>query len=74
MINEGKKSGDPLANLIHDMNFEKNQITVLLEDPDIEDTEEMVSVNLDIYETAFMNAKMYYDNKKKNAVKEQKNI
>ena len=74
MINEGKKSGDPLANLIHDMNFEKNQITVLLEDPDIEDTEEMVSVNLDIYENAYMNAKMYYDSKKKNAIKEQKNL
>lgn len=45
-----------------------------MEDPDIEDTEEMVSVNLDIYENAFMNAKMYYDSKKKNAIKEQKNL
>ena len=47
MINEGKKSGDPLANLIHEMSFEKDQITVLLEDPENDDTAEMIPVNID---------------------------
>jgi len=32
MINDSKKQGDPLANLIHKMEFERNTITVLLSD------------------------------------------
>ena len=39
MIKEEKKAGNPLANLIHKMNFEKNSVTLLLDavnedDPD----------------------------------------
>jgi hypothetical protein len=48
MINEAKKEGDPLANLIHEMSFEKDSITVLLEDGDEEDTEEMVDVEVEL--------------------------
>lgn len=33
MINESKEQGDPLANLVEDMDFDKNRITILLEDP-----------------------------------------
>jgi hypothetical protein len=33
MVSESKKNGDPLANLIHDLNIMKRQITILLGDP-----------------------------------------
>ena len=33
-INESKKMGDPLANLIHHMDLQKNLITILLNDED----------------------------------------
>jgi hypothetical protein len=36
MINESKKEGDPLANLIHDMDFMHSKITVLLGDEDVD--------------------------------------
>lgn len=34
MVNEAKENGDPLANIIEDMDFDKNRVTILLEDPD----------------------------------------
>ena len=30
MISESKKNGDPLANLIYEINFEKNSVSILL--------------------------------------------
>jgi len=33
MINDSKKNGDPLANIIYDMALDKNEITLLLGDP-----------------------------------------
>lgn len=49
MINEGKENGDPLANLIHDMDFERNKITILLSDPNGDQLDEMIPVEIDIY-------------------------
>lgn len=64
MINEGKESGDPMAELIHEMDFENNRITILLEDPEEDAEEDMVPVEVDIYLNAYANAKQYYTNKK----------
>lgn len=33
MVLESKKNGDPLANMIHELNINKRQVTVLLGDP-----------------------------------------
>lgn len=33
MIGESRKNGDPLANMIHELNIYKRQVTVLLGDP-----------------------------------------
>ncbi len=74
MVNEAKKIGDPLANLIHSMNFEKNQISILLEDIDEEDTEEMVPVEIDITLSTYQNVQNYYENKKKFLTKEKKTV
>ena len=32
MLNESRKQGDALANLIHEINFEKNQVIILVEE------------------------------------------
>ncbi|KRX01107.1 hypothetical protein PPERSA_08208 [Pseudocohnilembus persalinus] len=72
MVNEGKENGDPLANIIEDMDFDRNRVTVLLEDPDEDAQEDMVVVDIDVYENAYTNAKQYYQNKKANFRKELK--
>jgi len=51
MINESKKDGDPLANMIHEMDFKKNKITILLGDET--STEDMISVDLDLNLSAY---------------------
>ena len=33
MLEESKKSGDPLANMVHSVNLEKGAIEILLGDP-----------------------------------------
>ncbi len=33
MIADSKKNGDPLANMIHELNILKRQVTILLGDP-----------------------------------------
>ncbi len=48
MINESKKNGDPLANMIYDFDFRNNEISVLLNMPDDDEMEEMTSVDIDI--------------------------
>lgn len=45
MLQEAKKSGDPLANMIHSMNFQKGTVELLLGDPaDEEQLAEMLAV------------------------------
>lgn len=36
MVLESKKNGDPLANMIHELNINKRQVSVLLGDPSAE--------------------------------------
>jgi len=73
MINESKKTGDPYANMIHQMNLESNQVTVLLGDHEkASETSEMTPVEINISTSAFSNYQSYYDQKKKHVVKELK--
>ena len=56
MINEAKKEGDPMANLINEMNFKANKISVWLGD---DASDEMISVELDIKLSAYQNQRKY---------------
>ena len=51
MISESKKEGDPLANMIHDMDVKNNKITILLGDE--ESTDELIPVDLDLRLSAY---------------------
>lgn len=67
MILESKKNGDPLANMIHELNIGKRQVTVLLGDPSSEEQHfELLPVEINIDYNAFTNATLYYESKKKN--------
>ena len=37
MVSESKKNGDPLANMIHELNIHKREVTVLLDDTTAEE-------------------------------------
>ena len=74
MINDSRKSGDPLANMIHSMNWEHDEVTILLGDPLKELDEEMIPVNINFTISAFQNADEYYSHRKKNFAKEKKTI
>ena len=75
MINESKKSGDMLANMIYQTEWEQNEVVVLLNDPEHEDLEaDLTPVQINFTISAFQNAKLYYENKKKHFVKEKKTI
>lgn len=69
-INESKKDGDPLANMIHEMNFINNKISVLLGDET--STDDLTEVELDLKLSAYQNQRKYYENKKKFGQKEKK--
>lgn len=73
MINEGKKNGDMIANLIHGLDFESNEVSILLGDP-TDPLEDLIPVAVDIMQSAHVNARNYYENKKKNIVKEKKTL
>lgn len=47
MINEGKKNGDMIANLIHGLDFESNEVSILLGDP-TDPLEDLIPVSVDI--------------------------
>lgn len=75
MINESKKEGNPFANMIHRTEWEQNEIVILLSDPENEDMEaDLTPVQINFTISAFQNAKLYYENKKKHFVKEKKTI
>ncbi|EGR31934.1 hypothetical protein IMG5_099620 [Ichthyophthirius multifiliis] len=73
MINEGKKQGDPLANLIHQIDFENNEVSIYLGFID-DQMSELIPVSVDIYQSAHQNARNYYENKRKNVLKEKKTL
>jgi predicted ribosome quality control (RQC) complex YloA/Tae2 family protein len=69
MIVEEKHRGNPYAKIVKKLKLEKNKVEVVLEDPD---TEEKVTLDLDVTKNAFQNARDYYDNKRASAIKENK--
>ena len=67
MVFESKKKGDPLANMIHELNILKRQVTILLGDPSSKEQHcDLLPVEINIDYNAFTNATMYYESKKKN--------
>lgn len=86
MVKEEKKAGNPLANLIFKINFEKNSVALLLdaanEDEDAENEfsidekftnfDPVVKVDVDLHISAQMNIKKYFEIKKKSYEKELK--
>jgi len=80
-IKAERKQGNPLANLIYDINFEKNQCSLLLDAVD-EDEETsiiddkflnnenpVIKVDVDLSITANLNVRKFYEIKKKTDVK-----
>lgn len=75
MINESKKTGDFLANMIFKTDWELNEVVILLSDPENEDLESpLTPVSINFTVSAYQNAKLYYENKKKHHVKEKKTL
>lgn len=80
MFKEEKKNGNPLANLIQKINFEKNQVVLLLdavnEDDDLDEKftnfDPVMKVDVDLNISAQMNIKKYFEIKKKSYEKEVK--
>lgn len=86
MVKEEKKAGNPLANLIQKINFEKNYVTLLLDACNEEDInndqfaldekftnfDPVVRVDIDLHISAQMNIKKYFEIKKKSYEKELK--
>ncbi len=78
MIKEEKKAGNPLANLIHKLNLEKNQVTLLLDAANDDDNDvfanfdPVVRIDIDLHISAQMNIRKYFEIKKKSYEKEQK--
>lgn len=85
MVKEEKKQGNPLAELIYKMNFEKGQVTLILDacnedqinesfidTEKFENFEPVVRVDVDLNLSAQMNIKKYFEIKKKSYEKELK--
>ena len=83
MIKEEKRSGNPLANLIHGLNLEKQQATLIfntaeMENDDINeftaDLEEniILKIEIDLTLSAQSNIKKYFEIKKKTQDKEER--
>lgn len=85
MVKEEKKAGNPLANLIQKINFEKNSVTLLLDavnedegqtdfsvDEKFTNFDPVVRVEVDLHISAQMNIKKYFEIKKKSYEKEVK--
>jgi len=72
-INMAKKNGDPLANIIHDINLQKNKCELLLGDEEnIEETMTLIEIDLD--KNPYENAATYYNQRAKAIEKESKTI
>lgn len=86
MVKEEKKAGNPLADLIYKMNFEKNYVTLMLDACNEEDADSnefsidekftnfdpVVRVDVDLHISAQMNIRKYFEIKKKSYEKEVK--
>jgi hypothetical protein len=67
MIAESRKSGDPLANMIHILSPAKRQLTVLLSDSAADEPAlcPLTPVELHVDYNAYTNATLYYESRKK---------
>ncbi|KAL2651385.1 hypothetical protein R1flu_019513 [Riccia fluitans] len=79
MIKEEKKAGNPVAGLIHSLQLETNQITLLLsnnlDDMDEEEkTRPVDKVEVDLSLSAHANARRWFEMKKKHATKQEKTL
>ncbi|KAI8580214.1 hypothetical protein K450DRAFT_238706 [Umbelopsis ramanniana AG] len=90
LVKDEQKRGNPIALMIDSLKLETNQVSLRLSDPDYESSEEDSSdeddekvekerkepskVDVDIYLTAFANARKYYDQKRATAAKHEKTI
>ncbi|KAG6543609.1 hypothetical protein Mapa_014972 [Marchantia paleacea] len=79
MIKEEKKAGNPVAGVIHNLQLETNQITLLLSNNlDYMDEEEKTrpvdKVEVDLSLSAHANARRWFEMKKKHATKQEKTL
>lgn len=72
MIAESRKTGDPLANMIHSLTPVKRIVTVLLSDTEADEPDlcPLTPVELHADYNAYTNATLYYESKKKQQQKE----
>lgn len=68
-VSESKRAGDPLANLIHSLDFSKNTVSVLLQEKNGDQFAAMEVVQINYCLSAYANIKDYYDDKKRMAAK-----
>ncbi|CAD8050635.1 unnamed protein product [Paramecium primaurelia] len=71
MINDSKKEGNPLSNMIGGMNLKQNKVIILLGNKE-DEYSDLVQIEIDITQSAYQNARKYYESKKKNRDKEIK--
>lgn len=77
LVKMEQKNGNPVANLIHSLDFKKKSVTMILEegDEDENDGQSLAKlVEIDISMSALANARELYTRKKKSAQKESKTI
>ncbi|RDD37814.1 Nuclear export mediator factor NEMF-like protein [Trichoplax sp. H2] len=85
ILKEAQSRDDPVACCIKRLKLETNQITILLQDPYMEDSaeenedeeeerSESILVDIDLNLSAYANAKSYFDQRRYAAKKEQKTI
>ncbi|KAH7291813.1 hypothetical protein KP509_29G036400 [Ceratopteris richardii] len=79
MIKEERKAGNPVASIIHSLQLEKNQLTLLLcnnlDDMDEEErTKPATKVEVDLSLSAHANARQWFDLKKKQLAKQKKTV
>lgn len=79
MVKEEKKSGNPVASLIDNLHLERNCMSLLLSNnlddmDDVEKTQPVDKVEVDISLSAHANARRWYGQKKKQESKQEKTI
>lgn len=79
MIKEERKAGNPIASIIHGLQLEKDQITLLLcnnlDDMDEEEkTKPATKVEVDLSLSAHANARRWFEQKKKQLAKQEKTV
>ena len=84
LVKEAQSRGDPVATVIKKLKLETNHATLYLTDPyyddeddddeDKEDTIKPMLIDVDLAQSAYANARRYYNQKRSAAMKQQKTI